>query len=431
MKTVLYPTGGYIPDWAGNSEPGALGATERRLLRELAKQVAEIAAKPQQKQKRDLWYRHNRLEKVRPLVLIFPEDAWTQIIGEDQLRVSDSFWKQWEWYLRHLIYRDRNFQDDFVIEPQLYVTKVTNTTDWGLDACWISPKEEKGASTWTAPIKDPRDLKKLKYPRIEVDQAATDRKVEALEDVFGDLLSVRIHCSLPAMLVADTAAFLRGIEQIMWDMYDRPEWLHELMDFVAEGIFRTAVFLQENGHLTLNNGGHYNDSGGIGYSDELPAKDFDGQHVRFCDLWGFAPAQAASEIGPDQHEEFIIKYDLRLLKHCGLNAYGCCEPYTNKFDMLKRNIPRLRRVSVSPWCDLEKAAEALEDKYIFSWKPNPAMIVGKFDPQRIRAYVRRTLDVAKDCVLEIIHKDTVTIENDPQRMITWSRIVREEIDRTF
>ena len=97
--------------------------------------------------------------------------------------------------------------------------------------------------------------------------------------------------------------------------------------------------------------------------------------------------------------------------------------------MLKKRVPRLRRVSVSPWCDIEVAAKELEDKYIFSWKPSPAIIVGKFDPDRIRAYIRKTLQVARGCVLEIILKDTFTIDHDPERLKTWLKICREEIEK--
>ena len=37
-----------------------------------------------------------------------------------------------------------------------------------------------------------------------------------------------------------------------------------------------------------------------------------------------------------------------------------------------KKIGNLRRVSVSPWCDVTIAAEELEDNYVLSWKPNPA-----------------------------------------------------------
>jgi len=426
--TMLHPTAGYILDVARGAPPGPLPGSERERLRALAHRVAEIAAHPKQAEKRDLWYRHNRLEKVRPLVLVFAEDSWEEIITEDGLELTDPFWRQCEWYLRHLIYRDEHLPDDFVIEPDLYVTRITRGTGWGLNPGYVSPGRAKGAWHYDPPIKGPGDIRKLTYPTIEVAEAATQRAVDALGDVFADILPVRVHCSPPMANLIGEACALRGIDQLMLDMYDRPAWVHELMGFLAEGVLRLTKYLEGNGYLTLNNRGHYNDSGGVGFSDELPAAGFDRVHVRLCDLWGFGVAQEAVGIGPDQHDEFILHYQLRMLEHYGLNAYGCCEPYTTKLAMLER-VPRLRRVSVSPWCDVEVAAEKLADRAIFSWKPNPAMVVGRFDPERIRATIRRTLDVTQGCVVEMIHKDTFTIDHDPSRLETWARIAHEEIDR--
>ena len=216
----------------------------------------------------------------------------------------------------------------------------------------------------------------------------------------------------------------------MLDMYDRPQWVHQLMDFLAEGVWRQIKSLEDAGDLTLNNGHHYNDSGGIGYSDELPAPDFDGKHVRLKDLWGFGVAQEAVGIGPAQHEEFLLNYQLRMLNHYGLNAYGCCEPYHTKYKMLEK-VPRLRRVSVSPWSDLAVSAEACRDRWILSWKPNPAMVVGRFDQDWIRQTIRGMLEVTRGCVVEMVHKDTFTVNDDRSRLETWARIAREEIEHTL
>ncbi len=429
MPTILHATAGYIWDVARGAPPGPLSAVERDRLRALAQEVAAIAAHPRQAIKRDLWLRHNRLEKVRPLLLVFPEDSWGEIIGEDQLELQDPFWRQWEWYLKHLIYRDRCLADDFVIEPRLYVNRIVRSSDWGVTPRYIHSNQAKGSYVWEAPLQEEDDIEKLRWPTVEVDEAATQRAYDAVSSVFADILPVYIHCALPHANLIGEATALRGIEQVMIDMFDRPRWLHQLMDFLATGLMRTVRYLEEGGYLTLNNYGHYNDSGGIGYSDELPAPGFDGRHVRLADLWGFGVAQELAWVSPAQHEEFVLNYQLRLLEQCGLNAYGCCEAYTDKFDMLKRRIPRLRRVSISPWCDIEKAAEALEDKYIFSWKPNPAFVSASFDPDQIRAYIRRTLEVARGCVLEISHKDTFTLCNEPQRLEIWARIAREEIER--
>lgn len=55
----------------------------------------------------------------------------------------------------------------------------------------------------------------------------------------------------------------------------------------------------------------------------------------------------------------------------------------------------------------------------------------KFNSNMIRAYIRKTLEVTKDCVLEIIFKDTFTIEHEPERLKTWIKITREEIEKIW
>ncbi len=227
---------------------------------------------------------------------------------------------------------------------------------------------------------------------------------------------------------------LRGLEQVMLDMNDAPALLHRLMRFLARGAMEELTALESGGHFTLNNRNHYTDSGGIGYTHELPTADrapalAAGAAAACRDLWGFGVAQEASGISPEHHEEFILDHQLPFLERFGLVAYGCCEPYTRKFDMLKRRIPRLRRVSVSPWCDVAAAAEALGDRYVFSWKPNPAMLADLFDPEHVRAYLRSTLERTRGCRLEIVLKDTFTVQGDARRFVEWTRVAREEIDR--
>ena len=125
------------------------------------------------------------------------------------------------------------------------------------------------------------------------------------------------------------------------------------------------------------------------------------------------------------HEEFVMQYERRLLSRFGLNGYGCCEDLTLKLDDAL-TIPNIRRMSISPFTtDLETCAEKLGDRCIFSWKPHPAHLVGGFDAARVREYIRHTLEVTKECVVEMILKDTHTCENHPERFTQWSDIARE------
>jgi hypothetical protein len=97
--------------------------------------------------------------------------------------------------------------------------------------------------------------------------------------------------------------------------------------------------------------------------------------------------------------------------------------------MLER-VPRLRRISISPWCDRAIAAETLGNRYIYSWKPHPAYLADiVFDPEAVRRYIRETLEITRGCVVEMILKDTHTCNGQPERFDLWTRIAKEEAER--
>ena len=141
------------------------------------------------------------------------------------------------------------------------------------------------------------------------------------------------------------------------------------------------------------------------------------------DLWGFGESQEFVQVGPEHWYEFVLQYQLPILERFAINHYGCCEPLHQKFELLVRHVPRLRRVSVSPWWDPADAAAKLTDRYIFSWKPNPAMICAPaVNWDAVEKATRETLAVARGCCVEMIMKDTHTFAGDPARIERWSRI---------
>ncbi|MEI8196364.1 MAG: hypothetical protein WCI73_10685, partial [Phycisphaerae bacterium] len=81
-------------------------AGEREILRRLGGELAQIAALPVHKQKADLWRRLNRLEPVRPLVLIF-QLPWHELNVEDELtlRCQSAWARGLEERLRREIYQ--------------------------------------------------------------------------------------------------------------------------------------------------------------------------------------------------------------------------------------------------------------------------------------------------------------------------------------
>ena len=200
------------------------------------------------------------------------------------------------------------------------------------------------------------------------------------------------------------------------------------MKFFCNEDLAKLDFLEQNGLLIINNDGTYVGSGGFGYTNHLPQENFDRKKVRTCDMWGFSESQETVGISPAMFEEFIFPYQVSILKRFGLNCYGCCEPLDNRWDVIKK-IPRLRRVSVSPWASVNDMAKKLGDRYIFSWKPSPVdLACPEIDKEYIREKLRQTIRTTRNCHVEIIMKDNHTICGNPENVIKWSCIAREEAE---
>ena len=396
---------------------------ERRILRGLARQVAEAAALGVQADRIRLWKDFNALRPHRPMVLAFPEGGWRDIVDDSQLQCDDPLLRGWELGLRRRAWHTEHIHDDHPVTDFLNVAWVLRIGDCGVVEQYTRT-EALGSHVWDAPIKRPGDLSKLHPRALELDRPATARRLELADDILGDILRVRAHHHIgwPAALSWPLIK-LRGLAQVMLDIYDNPQLLHELMAFLRDDQLRLLDMLEGEQILSLNNGpDDYVGSGGIGCTDELPADDFAGQ-ARLKDLWGFGESQEFVHVGPEHWDEFVLGYQLPILERFGLNHYGCCEPMHAKFDLLVRKVPRLRRVSVSAWWDVADAAGKLQDKYIFSWKPNPAMVcTPQVDYDAVERITRETIRIASGCPLEIVMKDTHTFHGDPTRIERWSEI---------
>jgi hypothetical protein len=176
---------------------------------------------------------------------------------------------------------------------------------------------------------------------------------------------------------------------------------------------------EQLGALSLNNGNVGVGPGGLGYTDELPSDGFDAARVRAIDQWAHATTQIFAEVSPAMHDEFALTYEKRFLSRFGLAGYGCCEPLDRKLDIVK-TLPNLRRVSMSPWVDAARGAEGLGDEYVFSYKPNPAVIgMESWDVELARAQLRDALEESRGCVVEVLMKDLHECRRQPQRMWEW------------
>ncbi len=105
--------------------------------------------------------------------------------------------------------------------------------------------------------------------------------------------------------------------------------------------------------------------------------------------------------------------------------YGCCERLDDRIETILSAFDNIRAVSVSAWSHLEKMAEALGNRYVYSRKPAPANISGTCpDWEAARKDIERTVKAARDCNLEIIMRDVYTLGGDRSRLGRWADMVR-------
>ena len=94
-------------------------------------------------------------------------------------------------------------------------------------------------------------------------------------------------------------------------------------------------------------------------------------------------------------------------------------------DILRR-IPNLRKISMSPLGGRRtRARESIGRDFVFSCKPNPALLAEDAGGLGWRADLRDALDKARGCHVEIIMKDISTVRYQPQRLWEWAAMAME------
>lgn len=405
---------------------------ETEVLRDLARQVAELAETDENKEKTVKWQKLNDLESTEPVVFADPENGWNEIIHYSSLKCTDQLARVWEMYLRKLIYWAEEMKDDKIIEKYFDVPLCYSDTGWGLELK-KEGGDDGGAYHVIPPVKDyETDFPQLKFPEIVVDEEASESMFGLAHHVFDGILEVR-QKTIWWWTLGMTWDFinLRGLDNLMMDLILYPDWVHKMMGFLSEGYLKRLDYLEENGYLNVNTEGTYVGSGGLGATTQLPLPNELASAVTTMDMWGFAESQETVGVSPAMFAEFILPYQMKILERFGMNCYGCCEPINVRWEHVKQ-IPRLRRVSASPWADKKVMAEELGRDYIISVKPSPSPLASnEMNEEAVREEVRQILEDTKGCNVELIMKDNHTLGDNPRNITRWVEIAREEIAKVY
>ncbi len=400
-----------------------------RIIRELAGQVAEIAALPVQEEKRRLWQRLNGLQAERPMVMI-DQVCWNEMNINDELTLlcSDSACQKYEQMLRRILYQWRYFPVDMVVEPFVRVPRAVTSTGFGItvqeEIAITDPTSSVVGHKFINQFQTEADLEKIKEPVASEEVAETQRRLELAHQLFDGLLEVKSWGVEPYLSLWDPIATWMGVENALLAMVDKPDYMHQILSRMTSGYLSLLDQLEEKGLLCgVQSIIHCTGA----WTDQLPAASYNPEKPRTKDIWMYGLAQMLGTVSPAMFKEFEVDYTSKIAARFGLVYYGCCDPLHDKIDQV-RLIPHVRKISISPWADEEKAAERIGSDFVFSRKPNPAFVATvSFDPELVRKDLARTKEICAryGCSLEFILKDISTVRYQPQRLFQWARIAME------
>ena len=406
----------------------SIPTSDKVLIRELAKQVAELAAQPIMEEYKRLWRGLNALKPERPMV-VADQICWNEmdIDNELTLQTKHPVARYYETELRRAIYRRKHMPDDIPIEPFIRVNKAITGCDLGVEiqkSTLLTDKTNDVISQhYKNQITSMDDVEKVKIPIVNHDKAETARRMEAAHELFDDILEIREEGYDPYLSVWDPISTWMGVESALYAMIDDPEMIHALVNRIVAAYMSMLDQLEQQ-ELLCGAQSLIHCTGA--YIDELPPKK-----TGTKDLWMFGLAQMLGTVSPEMYNEFEIELCMPIFQRFGLVYYGCCEPLDDKIEIL-RKIKNIRKLSVSPWANQNRIAEEISGQWVFSRKPNPAYLAAdSFDENLIRADLSQTINLCKqnNCPLELIQKDISTVRYQPKRLWKWVEIANELVKR--
>jgi uroporphyrinogen-III decarboxylase len=263
------------------------------------------------------------------------------------------------------------------------------------------------------------DMAQLHPPHYEIDEAATRAMVERATEIVGGRLPVKVATNVLGGTPSETVVSLMGIKKVLYDVIDRPAFVHRIMDHVTEGFIayhrqREAAGAVDPEEMWARPRVHY---------EELPS-DVDTRRLSYS--WSGVSAQSLSGLSPDMYAESLQPYDARLAEILGENRiyYHACEDITAKIPII-RQLPNLRRFHVSAWTDLEVAAEQLGRDFVLEVDVHPGDTLLVHTPDQMRQALEKRMAMASDSIADVNLRDIHTVNGNPSVLTTWIEIVQE------
>ncbi|MBR2907774.1 MAG: hypothetical protein IKC26_07030 [Clostridia bacterium] len=402
---------------------------DKQIVRELAKRYMELVTTEKQERMLSRMRDTNDLRATRPPVIL-DEIPWYQmdIDGELTCLCEDKTARKTEYGFRKRLYYMKHFKADNLFEPFFRIKRAYDSTGMGVD--WKASDEKRTDSTnkivsreYEDVLEDESALELMHDPVFTLRPDKDAERMEYYTELLGNSIPLRLtgfgfYYNSPW----DKITRLRGVEPILMDMYDRPEYLHAIMDKFVSASKAELDFFEQNLEADIEQISMHCTPGVITRRADSGLKA----------TWYRGMAQSFGVVSPSMFEEFEVSHILPLAERFGYTYYGCCEPLDDKIEKIKR-IPNLRKIGCSPWANVERCAEQIGKDYVLSRKPNPAHVAIETDPEVIRREIEETVQIClkHGCPYDYVLKDISTVSNRPGNLIVWAKTVSDVLDKYY
>lgn len=409
---------------------------DRIYLRELAKKQLGISQLPIMKERTKLWYSHNDLKGDKPLIVMETDYFNDDLLPKRVCETKDA--RAIETELLIHITNHELVNDDKVVPGTFSVNRQIMHRDFNMDQIIHRAIDRNGKDlgySFEHPMVDLKsDFHKLSSSAYSYDLDATNRHIDLMQDVLGDILEIEVVNNSILWIMTFTARVvnLLGIERLMYSMIDYPEETHKLFDFMLLDTFEYMDWQERNNLLVLDNNNTRSGPGTFGFTNDLPTDEYlNTGNITTKDVWGCMNSQESVVLSPEMFEEFVFPIYKKAAERFGLIYYGCCEPVHEIWENCLSKIKNLRKVSISPWCDEEYMGEVLrKSKVIYSRKPSPNFLgLGSLDEDTFSAHIKKTLQAGRGCNMEIIFRDVYKLDGDKAKIGRAVNITRNLIEK--
>src|SRR5271157_4770069 len=260
---------------------------EVQSLRRLAERWMEHAASPVMAERRRQWKAVKDLKPEKPVILV-ETCMLSDYIGRDELVCVDPYVRNIEKSLYEIVRHADEIGDDIVVDPYFRIPWALEISDYGVPIeahhAVTSGGSDLGYS-FNFGVHSEKDAQKLHMRTRRVNRWESCHQKELLEDIFGDILPVRLGGwdpfdpdpgyrpwlgNLHVGLTMDLFKLIGNDNLLAW-VYDNPPLLHAIMKVIRDDRKAHFRFMEKEGLLYANTDTWMPCPGSYGFVSGLPA----------------------------------------------------------------------------------------------------------------------------------------------------------------